>query len=245
MRQPQFRQPSLILPGKQLEISKTGLLTDYFPAKQYDLGLAGQQLIDFSGNGNHGTHGNTIDSDNGDPTQESNCLFYNFDDYTQLPLNIFNPLEGTFEIIFNAVDSYGGLRILGSDSSAGSNSELRTFITSANSFGLFLANGSTTASVYVRIFLGIPQVYTCTWKYNGNVTVISSFINGKYGKSITLLGQVVAPNTSLMFGRWPASNYSKFRLYRGLFYSRQLNIPEVQINYQLHKKELEKKGVVL
>ena len=248
MKQSQFEQPSLSLPGKQLEIAKTGLLADYFPARQYELGLTGQTLIDFSGKGNHGVHGNTADIDNGDPALESNCLFYDTDDYTQLPLGIFTPLEGTFEVAFNAVDNYSGLRILGSDHSAGTNSELRTFITTAiPSFALILPNGTTTATANTRITYGIPQLFTCTWKYNGYVTVIMDFLNGRIVRTITLFGQVIAPNISLMFGRWTAGSiyYSKFRLYRGLFYSRQLSTAEIQTNYQSHKKELEKRGVVL
>jgi len=248
MNQPHLKQPSLILPGKQLEIAKTGLLADYFPARQYELGQAGQTLIDFSGKGNHGTNGNTLDSDNGDPLQESNCLFYDTDDYTQLPLGIFTQLEGTFEVAFNAVDNYSGLRILGSDHSAGNNSELRTFIATAiPSFALILPNGTTTATVNTRITYGIPQLYTCSWKYNGYVTIITAFLNGRIVRTITLFGQVVPPDISLMFGRWTSGliYYSRFRLYRGLFYNRQLSTAEIQTNYQSHKKELEKRGVVL
>jgi len=244
MLQTQFKQPSFILPGKQLEIAKTGLLADYFPGRQYALGQTGQQLIDFSGKGNHGVHGSGTGVDAGDPLQENNCLFYDSDDYTTLPLNVFSSLEGTFEVVFKTIDNYGGLRVLGSDHNAGNNSEMRTFVSSVNQFGLTLFNGNTSKTGRVLLFYGVNLTYTCTWKYNGNVTVITSYLNGKYQNVDTLLGQVIVPNVSLWMGRWNAS-YSRFKLYRGLFYGRGLSNYEVMDNYKIHKKELKEYGVVI
>ena len=243
MRQPQLKQPSLIQSGKQLEISKTCLEADYFPAKQFSVNLDSQKLIDFSGKGNHGDHGNTNAADSGDPTQEVNSLLYNGDDFTTIPVGVLNSLEGTFEVVFNAVDSYGGLRILGSDHSAGNSSEIRTFVSATNVFGLSLPNGVAVKTGRILLSYGVNLTYACSWKYNGYVTVVSSYLDGKIQYVDTLAGQVVVPNTSLWLGKWN-TNYSRFRLYRGLFYSRQLSIPEVQTNYQAHKKDLERYRVV-
>ena len=244
MNQPQFKQPSLILPGKQLEISKTGLLADYFPAKQFSLNLDSQKLIDFSGKSNHGDHGNMVTADSGDPTQEANDLFYNSDDFTTIPIGVLNSVEGTFEVVFNAVDSYGGLRIIGSDHTAGTNSEVRSFVAANNQFGMTLFNGTASKTGRVLLSYGINLIYTCTWKYNGNVTTVSAYLNGIIQSVDTLAGQVVVPNTSLWIGKWNA-NYSKFRLFRSLFYNRQLNKYEVQQNYDGNKEDFKKYKVVL
>ena len=245
MRQPQLNQPLMALPGKQLEISKTCLDADYFPAKQFSLNLDSQKLIDFSGKGNHGDHGNAVTVDSGDPTQEINGLLYNGDDFTTIPIGALNSPEGTFEVVFNAVDSYGGLRILGSDHTAGNSSEVRTFVSpTTNVFGLSLPNGVTSRTGRILLSYGVNLTYACSWKYNGYVTVVSSYLDGKIQYVDTLAGQVVVPNASLWIGKWN-TNYSKFRLFRSLFYSRQLSIPEVQTNYQAHKKDLERYKVVL
>jgi len=243
MRQLQLKQPSLILPGKQIEISKTSLEADYFPARQYELGLAGQQLIDFSGNSNHGTHGSSSGSDGGDPKQENNCLFYDTDDYTNIPLNVFSPLEGAFEVAFKAIDNYGGLRILGSDHSAGNLSKLRTFLGPLG-FCLALPNGVISAAVYGRIFFNTPTIYTCTWKYNGCITLINSYVNGDNAGSVGTLGQLISPDIALFLGKWNTS-YSRFRLYRALFYCRALSSYEVMVNYKIHQTKLKEYGVIV
>jgi len=244
MRQLQLKQPSLILPGKQIEISKTSLEADYFPARQYELGLAGQQLIDFSGNSNHGTHGSSSGSDGGDPKQENNCLFYDTDDYTNIPLNVFSPLEGAFEVAFKAIDNYGGLRLLGSDHSAGNNSEMRTFLALNNQFGLALLNGSESRTARALLTFDTRLIYTCTWKYNGYVTVIHSYLNGVYQNVSSLPNQIVKPDISIDIGKWN-TNYSRFKLYRALFYCRALSSYEVMVNYKIHQTKLKEYGVIV
>jgi len=244
MKQPQLNRPIPIQQCSQILVSKTGLNADYFPAKQFSLNLDSQKLIDFSGLSNHGDHGNMVTADSGDPTQEANNLFYNSDDFTTIPIGVLNSIEGTFEVVFNAVDSYGGLRILGSDHTAGTNSEVRSFVAANNQFGLTLFNGTASKTGRVLLSYGINLIYACTWKYNGNVTTVSAYLNGKIQSVDTLVGQVVVPNTSLWVGKWNA-NYSKFRLFRSLFYNRQLSKYEVQQNYEGNKEDLKKYKVVL
>jgi len=235
-----------LLLQKPKKISKLKLFAYYDPVRQILEGQQGQQLLDYSGNSNHATFGSAEgEVDNNDPIWEGDNLHYDTDDYTSHPLGIFNPLSGTFEVIFNAMDSYGGLRILGSDHIAGNNSELRTYIDGSMLFGLSLFNGVTSARATITLPLLVNTIYTCSWYYNGVSTRMYSYFNGRPISSTSLSGMVVAPNLKLYMGWWSASNYSRFKLFRSLFYGRQLSAPEVWDNYINHKKELKVNGVIL
>jgi len=234
-----------LLLQKPKKISTLGILAYYNPVRQIVEAQQGQQLLDYSGLGNHANLGSTGDSDNNDPTWESNDLNYDTDDYTSHPLGIFNPTSGTFEVVMNPVSNYGGLRVLGSDHSAGTSSEIRTFANATVLFGLTLFNGTTSAIANASLVYGSNLIYTCSWHYNGVSTIMRSYLNGNPKNVVNLLGQAVAPDIALYMGYWPGTSYSRFKLYRSLFYGRQLSAPEIWDNYVAHKRELKVNGVIL
>ena len=235
-----------ILLQKPKKISTLELLAYYDPVRQIIQSQQGQQLLDYTGNNNHGIFGSVEGGvDNNDPIWEGDNLHYDTDDYTSHPLAIFSPLAGTFEVVFNAIDSYGGLRVLGSDHSVGNNSENRTYIDGNMLFGLSLFNGVTSARATITLPLLVNTIYTCSWYYNGVNTRMYSYFNGKPIVSTALNGMVVAPNLKLYMGWWSATNYSRFKLFRSLFYNRQLSSSEIWNNYVAHKKELKINGVIL
>jgi len=222
-----------------------GLIAEY----RFDE-LEGDTLIDYSGNGNHGTFG----AGGNKPTRVLNGVEF-YDDYITLPDAIKNALsvQNDFTIITVSKVSSSGGTVLGSSISAtdrliiNASPGMSTNISPYLKYMRGCLNVGTTTATQLAKAAGSFDVYTphiFTYCYN------NLFATGKMIIDKELYGHVSAANPSNTVGcrigaQTSGAPYLVGMLYYMLIYSKFLSNSMVQKQHRVIKKFLKQRGVVL
>lgn len=225
----------------QKGIVRQGLVAAYFPTKQFAQGLEGQRLIDYSGNGYHGTLGSTTGSDTNDPTWTGQGLSFDGDDYVEIA-NSPALVRMSFVAVVYPTNLTGTITQRGA---IGVRRDAFEF--SSDKIRMLVANGGSMG--FDDILTSVSSVSASTWvcpagSFDGaNLKV---YINGALD---TTKAKTTLPDSDVVsrfIGRITGgTNYFLGTQAALLIYSRGLSDAEVSRNYAALKSMLAPVGVVL
>jgi len=169
---------------------------------------AADEVIDLSGNGNHGQSFNGADTIADGKLGRCGDFDASGSQYAEFPKEAFNHLEGTWAMWVKGTWSTQGaaLRFFNITQPGGSNNQYLS-----HSFGGNFAWGVPNGSVRVFTYLGALtddtwQHILFTWKYDGADTIIKGYLGGDLKDTKTLSGQASAATAPIQVMRYPGDS---------------------------------------
>jgi len=237
MRQVVLKTPSLFMVGEStLDIVRDRLMAEY----RFDA-MSGQILVDYSGNGNHGTLGSMSGVDLNDPTWSTDGLNFASDEYVSIPSFQGNTAGMTAICVLKISAFDDGTLFSYNDSFS-----IKTIPGAGNQLQAFYYDGTSWNNLYLTagiLSIGVP-VFIALRK---TTETLDMLINRSSIDSIPAVSQIAFQGSDIMLGKHGISSsaFLSGSMYYFLSYNRALTDSEIGKNYDVLRSKLTKRGIVL